>query len=277
MGHCEPGRRLAFVFWGSNRPQGAEDVLRNHLAESAPNAVVWSRQEGNLTVVVPEGDSGQGVVDVARRLKLKIAREDFVQVSPTCELQFMNHGVDLAALATKPENAGDAAPSASAPPPDPSGKPAGPKAPPKIEPTAESKACEQALEAVWAPYAKAVDHQTSIASTRMLLGIFGKACAPMFPELAKAADKAKKVGRKERSRLLAEATSATCAKASGAASAADVVADCPPVEGQPDLPVYRFLDAGTYSFVQALKRAGMKSNFTEELMLQASLHPELDK
>jgi hypothetical protein len=41
--------------------------------------------------------------------------------------------------------------------------------------------------------------------------------------------------------------------------------------------VWRKLDAGTYAFVRALANAGLRDVLLDELILQASLTPELDR
>ncbi len=275
---CEPGRRLGFVFWGHARGPAAEAVVTRHLAEGAPKAVLWKRVDENFTVIVPDEETGKEVVEVARDLKLKIQREDYVAVDASCGLSWMDHGVDVAALASKPREAPDAGVDDGGAAVD-AGAPidAGAAAKSKPEPTPEAKACDAAIVAPYGEYAKAVGHQTSVASTKMLLRVFAKACDASLPDLAKAAGKASRVGRAARSRILGEASTSFCPVHDDAKSAELVAKECPPIEGDATLAVWKLLDPGTYAFTQELKKLGIASVLVDELILQASLHPELDK
>ena len=261
-GKCTQGRRFGFMFWGHAKGAEAERAMKDRFHADVPDAVVWGTDETTMTVVVPDEAAGEGLIKEARTLHLKVARVDWVGISSDCKLTWMNHGERL------PPSSADV-PDAGGPPSD-----AGPSGDSDAGP---GPVCEAALDKSMGPYSKAVDHQTSITSTRMLLSIFSKACAKSFPEFAKAAEHASHVGRLERSKTLAVAASATCPAAEKAATASEVVDQCPPVENDTKLPVWRLLDAGTYAFCQALRHAGVHGTFVDELILQASLHPELDK
>jgi hypothetical protein len=148
--------------------------------------------------------------------------------------------------------------------------------PPPPDPAAE--ACAEAIRAGMGDYSRHFASRTPVASARMLLRIFAKVCRPPFPGWAEAAERASRVGRAERSRILGRAVADTCPGAEAAAVGADVVAACPPprfLAGADT--VLRRLDAGTYAFVRALAGAGLRSVLLEELVLQASLTPELDR
>ncbi len=272
-GHCVPGRRLGFVFWGHGQGAEAQKTLTRLLHEHAPAAVVWEMHGPDLTVVVPHEPAGEALIAEARRIGLKIQREDYVAVGADCGLDWMNHGD------TTPPNPNEADAGATD---DLDGGIAasgdgGAPIPPKTKASPEAEACDAALTKDDLGYAKMVNHQTSVASTRMLLRWFAKSCAPTFPELAKAADEASKVNRAGRSRILAAASIAFCPTAPQSTLASSVVAACPPLEGDATLGVWKRLDAGTYAFAQTLKKAGIHNTLSDELILQASLHPELDK
>jgi len=114
---------------------------------------------------------------------------------------------------------------------------------------------------------------------RLFLKIFARACrARLVASLAEAADRASRVGRAGRSRILSRAVVDVCPGAEAATVAADLLAACPlPSSVDGSLPAWRRLDAGTYAFVYALTRAGLRSVWLDELLLQASLTPELDR
>jgi hypothetical protein len=143
--------------------------------------------------------------------------------------------------------------------------------------TVKARACGEALHRDDNGYWTRVNRQTSMASTKELLRVFAKACAPQYPDLAKAALEASKGGRKARSRILGAASGAFCANVTGALSGRDLVKACPPVKDPPDLIIWRELDAGTYAFTQLLKKLGLTTTLVDELILQASMNANLDK
>jgi hypothetical protein len=267
---CSAGRRFGFMFWGHAKGEEGQRVMNAHFHDSVPGAVVWATDASSMTVVVPDEASGELVIQQARGLHLKIARVDWVGISADCQLTWMNHGESMPPASSDIADAGTEDSADASPPID-----AGPPIDPALK--AKSDACDAALDKDLVAYGQTSDKQTSVVSTRMLLRIFSKSCASSFPDLARAAEHASKVGRKERSLTLGTAAGATCASAAKAKVARDVIADCPPIEGNTKLPVWDQLDAGTYAFTQMLKRSGMHNTFTDELVLQASLHPELDK
>ena len=273
-GHCVPGRRLGFVFWGHGQGAEAQKTLTRLLHEHAPAAVVWEMHGLDLTVVVPDESAGEALIAEARRIGLKIHKEDYVAVGADCGLDWMNHGD------TTPPNPNETTDTGAEGDLDggiaASGD-GGAPIPPPTKANPEAQACDAALTHDGGDYAKMVNHSTSVASTRMLLRWFAKSCAPTFPELAKAADEASKVNRTGRSRILAAASIAFCPSAPQSTLASSVVAACPPLEGDATLVVWKRLDAGTYAFAQTLKKAGIHSTLSDELILQASSHPELDK
>ena len=117
-------------------------------------------------------------------------------------------------------------------------------------------------------------------SVRLLLRIFAQSCRPHFTRWAEAADRASRVGRAERSRILGHAVRDSCPKAESATVAAEVLAACPPpafLSGASPT-VWSLLDAGTYAFVRALAGAGLKSRLLlNELVLQAAMTTERDR
>lgn len=126
-------------------------------------------------------------------------------------------------------------------------------------------------------YWQGVSSRTSIQSTRLLLKGFGEACAKSLPTLASAAIEASRVGRAERSRILGKASAEYCAKAETLDTAAQLLIDCPSKEASSAM--HDKLDAGTYAFARLIVKKGVAADLTysEELMLQASLNPKLDK
>lgn len=151
------------------------------------------------------------------------------------------------------------------------------------EPTAsqptpqEMLACNQGLKKLMTSYWQGVSSRTSIQSTRLLLKGFGEACAKSLPTLASAAIEASRVGRAERSRILGKASAEYCAKAETLDTAAQLLIDCPSKEASSAM--HDKLDAGTYAFARLIVKKGVAADLTysEELMLQASLNPKLDK
>lgn len=231
-GHCVPGRRLGFVFWGHAQGAEAEKTLTRLLHEHAPAAVVWEMNGPDLTVVVPDEPAGEALIAEARRIGLKIQREDYVAVGADCGLDWMNHGD------TTPPNPNETADAGATDDLDGGAAASGDGGapiPPKAKASPEAEACDAALTQDDLGYAKMVNHQTSVASTRVLLRWFAKSCAPTFPELAKAPDEASKVNRTGRSRILAAASIAFCPTAPQSTLASSVVAACPPLEGDATL------------------------------------------
>ncbi len=170
---------------------------------------------------------------------------------------------------------------AAAPPPSAIPAAAGPTvadagASPPPDPGVE--ACAAAIRDGLRDYGRFFSSRTPVASTRLLLKIFARACRARLASLAEAADRASRVGRVERSRILGRAVADVCPGAEAAAVAADLLAACPtPFSVDGSLLVWKRLDAGTYAFVYALTRVGLRSGWLEELILQASLTPELDR
>jgi hypothetical protein len=138
--------------------------------------------------------------------------------------------------------------------------------------------CAAAISEGMGDYARFFSNRTPVASTRLLLRIFARACRTRFALWAEAADRASHVGRSERSRILGRAVADVCPGAENASIAADLVAACPsPYSTNSSLLVWRRLDAGTYALIYALAHAGLRSVLLDELILQASLTPELDR
>jgi hypothetical protein len=139
-------------------------------------------------------------------------------------------------------------------------------------------ACAAAIRGGMSDYSRFFQGRTPVASARLLLRIFARACRAHFAPWAEAAERASHVGRAERSRILGHAVTDVCHGAETASVAADLITMCP-LPGSMDgaLLVWKRLDAGTYAFVYALSRAGLRSVLLDELILQASLTPELDR
>jgi hypothetical protein len=144
-------------------------------------------------------------------------------------------------------------------------------------PDAGVEACAAAIREGVGDYSRFFSSRTPVASTRMLLRIFAKACRARFAPWAEAAERASHVGRAERSRILGRAVADVCPGAETAAVAADLIAACPLPHSMEGSLVWKRLDAGTYALIYALSRAGLRSGLLEELLLQASLTPELDR
>lgn len=144
-------------------------------------------------------------------------------------------------------------------------------------PTKELLACKQALKKVMESYWKGVSSRTSIQSTRLLLKGFGESCGEALPALSSAAIEASRVGRSERSRILGKASAEYCAKAESLETAAQVLIDCPSKDAKS--PMHDKLDAGTFAFAKLIVQKGVVADlpYAEELMLQASLNPKLDR
>ena len=112
------------------------------------------------------------------------------------------------------------------------------------------------------------------------LEVIGASCRGLDPAMADAAVKAAKAPRRERAALLA-AGQKVCAVPDPAAPAQTVVGACPPGERDPQGPILKALDAGTYVFVralrQALEKAGTDTNaelVLSSLALAAALEGE---
>lgn len=149
-------------------------------------------------------------------------------------------------------------------------------APPPPDPGLD--ACAAAIGEGMGDYSRFFASRTPVASTRLLLRIFARSCRARFPLWAEAAERAGHVGRTERSRILGRAVADVCHGAETASVAFDLLAACSPPGSMPaSLPVWKRLDAGTYALVYALSRAGLRSVLLDELILQASLTPELDR
>jgi hypothetical protein len=139
-------------------------------------------------------------------------------------------------------------------------------------------ACAKAIRDGSSDYGRFFESRTPVASTRLLLRIFARACRAQFPSWAEAAERASHVGRAERSRILGRAALDACPGVASASVARELLASCPLREPtDPSLLLWRKLDAGTYAFVFALAGAGLRTTWLDELMLQASLTPELDR
>jgi hypothetical protein len=149
-------------------------------------------------------------------------------------------------------------------------------APPPPDPGVE--ACAAAIRVGMGNYSRFFLNRTPAASARLLLRIFAGACRARFAPWAEAADRASHVGRAERSRILGRAVVDVCPGVGTASVAADLLAACPlPDSMSGSLLVWKRLDAGTYAFVYALARSGLRSVWLDELILQASLTLELDR
>ena len=84
------------------------------------------------------------------------------------------------------------------------------------------------------------------------LELIGTACRGLDVALANAAAQASSRPRAERAAILARGQS-SCTVASPTAAAQSVAAACPPAASDPQGPILRALDAGTYAFVRALR------------------------
>lgn len=89
---------------------------------------------------------------------------------------------------------------------------------------------------------------------RPTLALIGRSCAQVDEALAKAASEAAKLPRARRVVVLAKAQS-ECPVKNALMPAEVTFAECPPGEGDPQGSILRQLDAGTYVFVRALRRA----------------------
>jgi hypothetical protein len=133
-----------------------------------------------------------------------------------------------------------------------------------------------ACEAAWrsAPHDKDENQLSSRAATRAILKRFSHACRASFPLLAAAAERASRVGRTRRSAILALAARDACPPVLSASSADDLRDACPPPDPGVAPLLWKQLDAGTYAFYLSLRHAGISMELLQELLLQASLHPE---
>ena len=102
------------------------------------------------------------------------------------------------------------------------------------------------------------------------LEVVGASCRGLAPELADAAMKASKETRANRAGILAKAQK-VCAVADPAAAAQSIEAACPPRAKDPQGPILRDLDAGTYAWLRALREAVEKAgaNTDAELVLSS--------
>lgn len=139
-------------------------------------------------------------------------------------------------------------------------------------PDPEVKACAAAMHAGMSDYNRFFSSRTPDASARLILRTFAKACrGGRFAPWAEAADRASRVGRAERSRILGRAAVGVCPGAETASAAADLFAVCPQPDAEAAPLLWKQLDAGTYAFVYALTHAGLDRSLFEELILQSSL------